>query len=287
MTAEEKRSIWTFLKTAQGFCQGYRPKDFDGSDISFQDDMEKEVKIQQPSPLPTETNSVSATSANAPEKNAALQMKTPEEKENPSPSASSGPMTITKLNEKIGRCVNCVLSQTKKIAVPGNGTENPHVVVVGEFPSEKDEATSTVFSDQTGELLDKMLAAISLSRDTNCFITTLVKCRPPMMRSPMKDEILACQGYLNAQVHILKPKMVLFLGRQALDFASEGKLNLQTDHGRIFDWQGIPSMAIQSPQTLLAHPELKGQAWNDLKAFRIQLTVADPEYDLPFLRSKE
>ena len=118
-------------------------------------------------------------------------------------------INLETLYDKINKCDRCGLCRTRKQTVPGVGVSRPLVMVIGEGPGADEDAQGLPFVGKAGQLLDKMLIAINLSRNTNCYIANIVKCRPPANRDPLLDECNACMPYLETQIHILKPAMIL------------------------------------------------------------------------------
>ena len=126
---------------------------------------------------------------------------------------------------------------------------------------------------------DKMLAAISLSRHSNCFIANIVKCRPPGNRDPLPEECHACRSYLDAQIAILKPRLILCMGRVATQNLLQTTLGIGQLRGKFTEYNGIPCMATYHPSALLRNQELKRPAWEDLKVFRERLQQICPGYE--------
>ena len=156
------------------------------------------------------------------------------------------------------------------------------VLVIGEGPGEEEDKQGLPFVGPAGQLLDKMLAAISLDRNKNCYIANIVKCRPPMNRDPSPLESQACRAFLETQIHILKPTMILAVGRVAaqnllLTDESIGRLR-----GKFFELNNIPLMATYHPSALLRNVELKRPAWEDLKLFKSKLLELNPNYESTF-----
>nr|MBP3283264.1 uracil-DNA glycosylase [Treponema sp.] len=186
---------------------------------------------------------------------------------------------LDRLAKKIAACKRCRLCEGRTNTVPGMGVENPFVLVVGEGPGEQEDLSGLPFVGPAGQLLDKMLAAISLSRTTNCYIANIVKCRPPKNRIPLPEEADACISFLQAQIAVLKPKAILAAGSTAVKNllrTSNGVIKL---HGQILDFNGIPLMATYHPSALLHDPRNKRTAWEDLKIFREKLRQLNPEYE--------
>lgn len=186
---------------------------------------------------------------------------------------------LDRLAKKIAACRRCRLCEGRTNTVPGMGVENPFVLVVGEGPGEQEDLSALPFVGPAGQLLDKMLAAIGLSRTTNCYIANIVKCRPPKNRTPLPEEADACISFLQAQIAVLKPKAILAAGSTAVKNllrTSNGVIKL---HGQILDFNGIPLMATYHPSALLHDPRNKRTAWEDLKIFREMLRQLNPEYE--------
>jgi DNA polymerase len=168
-------------------------------------------------------------------------------------------------------CRACRLCEKRKQAVPGQGPESPLAMVVGEGPGADEDESGLPFVGPAGKLLDKMLSSIALSRETNCFIANVVKCRPPQNRDPSADEQAACLGYLRRQIALLRPKAILCVGRiasGALLGTAEGVGKLR---GKWRDFEGMPLLVTYHPSALLRDDAYKRPAWEDLKLFRERL----------------
>lgn len=176
--------------------------------------------------------------------------------------------SLAAVAQEAARCRKCRLASGRARAVPGEGATRPLVLVVGEGPGAEEDASGRPFVGPAGQLLDRMLAAIGLSRAENCYIANVVKCRPPMNRDPAPDEQAACIGYLERQIALLRPKAILAAGRvpaQALLGSKEGVGKLR---GRLWDYKGLPLVASYHPSALLRNEELKRPAWEDLKLLK-------------------
>ena len=183
-----------------------------------------------------------------------------------------------KITDDIRNCKACRLCETRKNTVPGEGAPEPLVMVIGEAPGADEDSSGRPFVGKAGQLLDKMLGSINLSRESNCFIANIIKCRPPENRDPQPDEIAACAGFLECQIQSLKPRFILCVGRlssQALLHSTEpvGKLR-----GRFMDCKiagmTIPLIATYHPSALLRNEDLKRPSWDDLKLLRSALGSA-------------
>lgn len=182
---------------------------------------------------------------------------------------ASLPISLEDISHQIQNCTRCRLSQTRKFTVPGEGvTKGILILVVGEGPGADEDSSGKPFVGKAGQLLDKMLAAIELSRNDNCFITNIVKCRPPQNREPTPDEITACIPYLEQQIALLKPTIILSLGRSASQTLLQTKEGITKLRGSFYEYNGIPLMSTYHPSALLHDENLKRPAWEDLKKFK-------------------
>lgn len=170
---------------------------------------------------------------------------------------------------EIRSCENCGLSRQRRNAVPGYGVVEPRVMLIGEGPGADEDASGEPFVGRAGKYLDKWLAAIGLDRRTNCFITNIVKCRPPGNRDPHPEEMQACLPYLHRQTALIRPLSIVTLGRiasQVMVGSSEGIGKLR---GKTYDFQGIPIIPTYHPSGVLRNAErLRPLVWEDLKRLR-------------------
>jgi DNA polymerase len=120
-----------------------------------------------------------------------------------------------------------------------------------------------------------MLASIGLSRDRNCFIANVVKCRPPLNRDPLPEEISACARFLSSQIVLLKPRVILCAGRVAAQTLLNTKDSMRNLHGKFIEYSGIPLISTYHPSALLRDETMKRPAWEDLKVLRARLTELD------------
>ena len=189
----------------------------------------------------------------------------------PQPRADEDIRLSTDLNGLKNDCLSCRrcrLCQTRTNTVFGEGCEDrPDVFVVGEGPGETEDLTGRPFTGKAGELLEKMLAAISLYRTENCYISNIVKCRPPQNRDPLPDEKNICGVYVKQQILLLRPKAILCLGRNAANYLTEGdNASMAQLRGRFFFYErSIPLISTYHPAAVLRNPELKRPVWEDLK----------------------
>lgn len=184
------------------------------------------------------------------------------------PSVDPAGDSLERVAGEVSACSACPLGGGRTRAVPGEGVERPLVMVIGEGPGAEEDASGRPFVGPAGQLLDKMLLSIGLSRETNCFIANVVKCRPPNNRDPSAEEVESCSAFLDRQLALLRPRIVLSLGRvstQALLGTGEGITRLR---GRLADYRGVPLLPTFHPSALLRDEALKRPAWEDLKLLR-------------------
>jgi len=176
--------------------------------------------------------------------------------------------SLAAIAAEASRCMGCRLAAGRTRSVPGQGSPRPLVIVIGEGPGAEEDRTGLPFVGPAGQLLDKMLGSIGLSRQENCFIGNIVKCRPPMNRDPAPDEQAACMGFLDRQIALLRPKAFLAVGRipaQSLLGVKDGIGKLR---GTVYDYLGVPLIATYHPAALLRDESLKRPAWEDLKLLK-------------------
>ena len=179
--------------------------------------------------------------------------------------------TLEELSAQVNKCNKCALCTNRKNVVFGVGNKNADIMFIGEGPGADEDEQGIPFVGKAGQLLDKMLIAINLSRNTNCYIANIVKCRPPANRDPLPEESASCMPFLETQIHILKPTMILAMGRVAAHNLFKTTEPVSKMRGKIFDYHGIPAMMTYHPSALLRDESLKRPAWEDLKLFRSRL----------------
>ena len=277
MKADEKQLIFNLLKNASAHFNGYT-KDVYKSEQNFTDDEEiqcikqenLEILEQTTIQTPIESQSQQQSAVQVQSQNEILeqnQIKTPEAES----FTHSSKTTLEEIASKIARCTRCTLARTRNNVVPGMGVENPDVLVIGEGPGYDEDKQGLPFVGKAGILLDKMLAAIGLDRKSNCYIANIVKCRPPQNRDPFPQEQDACFSFLEAQINILKPKMILCMGKISSNKMLNQESPIGTLRGQIFEYNNIPLMVTYHPSALLRNEQLKRPAWDDLKMFKAKL----------------
>ena len=168
------------------------------------------------------------------------------------------------------RCRACVLGQTRTNVVFGTGSPTAEILLVGEGPGANEDQQGVPFVGRAGQLLDDMLSIIGLDR-TKVYIANIVKCRPPENRDPMNVEQDTCIGFLHRQIELLRPKIVVSLGRIAAMRLIDGDFRITKDHGKWYDVDGMRMMAIYHPSALLRDPSRRPETFDDLKALQAEV----------------
>ena len=170
------------------------------------------------------------------------------------------------LHQGIEACHNCALGDHCTRKVPGKGNREAELMIIGEAPGAQEDRQGLPFVGRAGQLLDRMLKAIDLSSE-QVYITNILKCRPPNNRDPSPEEITACQPFLQAQIRLLKPKVILSVGRISAQYLLQQHTALGRLRQQVHRLPGtdIPLIATYHPAYLLRNPRDKGKAWNDLK----------------------
>lgn len=165
---------------------------------------------------------------------------------------------------QIKECKECSLATTRNHFVFGEGSANADLMLVGEAPGRDEDLKGIPFVGRAGQLLTLMLQAINLQRD-EVFIANVLKCRPPNNRDPLTEEIEKCEPYLLKQIELISPKLIVTLGR----FAAASLLRTKEALGRlrqsVHTYNDVPLIVTYHPAALLRNPQLKRQAWEDLK----------------------
>lgn len=174
------------------------------------------------------------------------------------------------LKQECLACEACELCKTRTQVVFGVGDPEAEVLFIGEAPGKNEDEQGEPFVGRGGKLLDEMLAMIGLQRE-NIYITNSVKCRPPENRDPLNTEKDACRGYLRRQVKLMRPKIIVCLGRiSAMEFIRED-FKISQEHGQFFDKNGTLMMALYHPAALLRDPRKKPETFEDLKQLQMKI----------------
>jgi len=169
--------------------------------------------------------------------------------------------------ESIKNCLDCQLGHTRNNFVFGEGNPNSDIVFIGEAPGEKEDLLGRPFVGKSGKLLDKILSAINSNRE-DIYILNIVKCRPPNNRNPLQEEIEKCERYLKKQLEIIKPKLIVTLGRVSSMTILKTNKSLADLRNKIHKYQNIDLIATYHPAALLRNPNLKKGAWEDFKLIK-------------------
>ena len=164
-------------------------------------------------------------------------------------------------------CRECALSQTRRHVVFGVGNPQAEILLVGEGPGANEDQQGIPFVGKAGMLLDDMLAIIGLDR-TKVYIANIVKCRPPNNRDPMNVEQDACIGYLRRQMALLRPKILVCLGRIAAKAIIKDDFKITKEHGQWFERDGVQMTAVYHPAALLRDPRKRPETFEDLKGIQ-------------------
>lgn len=175
------------------------------------------------------------------------------------------------LKESCHSCTGCCLCETRHNVVFGVGRENTDVLFVGEGPGEQEDLQGEPFVGPAGKLLDDMLSILDLDRNTNCYIANIVKCRPPRNRDPLETEQEACIGYLRNQVALIKPKIIVCLGRIAAKKLIDPDFRITRQHGQWFRRGEFWMMATFHPSALLRDVSKRPEAFDDLMSLRAKM----------------
>lgn len=175
--------------------------------------------------------------------------------------------TLDDLARAIAACTSCALYETATRPVPGEGSPAAHLVCVGEAPGATEDATGRPFVGQAGKLLDKILAAIRLTRE-DVFICNVLKHRPPGNRNPLPTEVAACSPYLVRQLELIRPRAIVAFGTFAAQTLLQTPLTIGKLRGAVHRYYGVPLIVTYHPAALLRNPAWKRPTWEDVQYAR-------------------
>lgn len=175
------------------------------------------------------------------------------------------------LERACAACTACPLANTRKNMVFGVGAKDSEIMFVGEGPGAQEDLQGEPFVGAAGKLLDDMLAIIDLSRNKNCYIANIVKCRPPGNRDPFDEEQKACVGYLYEQINLIKPKIIVCLGRIAAKQLIDPEYRITDSHGKWEQVRGFWMTSIYHPAALLRDLGKRPQTFDDLMGIRAKM----------------
>ncbi len=175
--------------------------------------------------------------------------------------------SLSDLEQRAKSCRLCHLREGCRQVVFGEGKSNARLMLVGEGPGMDEDLQGRPFVGKAGQLLDKILQAAELPRQ-EVFIGNVVKCRPPGNRLPHPDEVKVCRNFLEAQIRIIKPQIIVCMGSLATQVIIDPRARITMTRGKWFNRQGIKIMAVFHPAALLRNPSYKRPTWEDFKQIR-------------------
>lgn len=187
------------------------------------------------------------------------------------------------LREECLQCKQCKLAESRTQVVFGDGAMDAEILLIGEGPGENEDLQGIPFVGRSGKLLDDMLETIGLNR-SNYYISNIVKCRPPKNRDPMNVEMDSCIGWLRRQTALIRPKIIICLGRIAAKVIIKNDFKITKEHGLWFERAGVQMTAIYHPSALLRDPRKRPETFEDLKSIqaKIQEICTKTKLEIPF-----
>jgi DNA polymerase len=188
----------------------------------------------------------------------------PPSQDGESRSARIGSLAWADFAADVDACTACGLCRTRNKSVPGVGDTNAEWLFVGEAPGAEEDARGEPFVGQAGRLLDNMLAALGIARGRNVYIANVLKCRPPNNRAPEPSESDVCRPYLERQVELIRPKLIVALGKSAASLLLNTDATIASLRGRVHQYRGVPLVVTYHPAYLLRNLPDKAKAWEDM-----------------------
>lgn len=191
---------------------------------------------------------------------------------------ASGPPaddSLARIAAELDGCTRCKLCSGRKTIVVGEGNPSAELMFIGEGPGEQEDEQGRPFVGKAGQLLDRMIEAIGLRRE-QVYLANAVKCRPPGNRDPEPDEVATCRPFLERQIALVRPKVIVALGNFAAQTLLETDTPTSRLRGRFHERQGVRLMPTWHPAHLLSNPDSKREAWSDLQAVAQELGLAIP-----------
>ena len=180
---------------------------------------------------------------------------------------------LADLEAIVTACEKCKLAKTRTQVVYGVGNPKADLMFIGEAPGRDEDQQGKPFVGRAGQLLTDIIKAMSLTRD-DVYIANVIKCRPPENRNPEPDELDQCRPYIRRQVELIQPKVIVTLGRFALQSLTEKAYAVSSARGQWLEWNGIKVMPTYHPAYLLRNPAAKKDVWTDMKAVMAELGIA-------------
>lgn len=184
------------------------------------------------------------------------------------------PRTLEALREQLTACERCHLCEGRNRVVFGVGNPEADLVFVGDTPGREEDVQGEPFVGEAGKLLDRILVAMGLER-SQVYICNVIKCRPPKNRDPLTDEIATCEPFLVRQLELIKPRMIVSLGKFSAQTLLQSEEDISRLRGKWHSYQGIPLMPTYHPAYLLRNPVSKRDVWEDMKQVLQQLRQGD------------
>ena len=181
-------------------------------------------------------------------------------------------MDLEALKQKCATCTACSLAATRTNCVFGTGSRTAKLLFVGEAPGEQEDLSGIPFVGRAGQLLNKFLDAVDIPRE-DVYIANILKCRPPQNRDPLSEEEAACIGYLHEQIRLLRPKIIVCLGRIAAAKLIKPDFKITKEHGQWFEKGDCVMTAVYHPAYLLRDPRKKEDMLTDMKRLREKLNL--------------
>lgn len=180
---------------------------------------------------------------------------------------------LEEMASEVASCQLCSLCETRNRTAFGVGDPHAELMLVGEAPGHEEDRRGEPFVGRAGQLLNRIIGALGLERD-QVYIANVLKCRPPQNRDPQPQETAACRKYLERQIELIQPKVLVALGRPAACWLTGQETSLGRLRGRFHDWRGIPVMATYHPAFLLRQEQFKAACWQDFQQVieRLHLT---------------
>lgn len=193
--------------------------------------------------------------------------KDPAPKSHSMPVVESSDESLDAIRDDLGDCTRCKLHEHRRTIVFGEGNPQAGLMFVGEGPGAEEDATGRPFVGRAGQLLDKIIAAIGLRRE-DVYIANIVKCRPPLNRTPERDEVETCEPFLFRQIKFIRPRVIVALGSPAFQTLLRTRESITRARGEWRELDGIRVMPTFHPAFLLRSPDKKREVWEDMKRVR-------------------
>lgn len=235
----------------------------------------KPAPVAAPKPAPTAPAPVKPAAPPVPEPPHQASLLEAAEPAPPKLSREEKTRQLAALRREIGECTRCKLCHGRKTVVFGEGNPDAALMFVGEGPGADEDATGRPFVGRAGQLLDKMIRAMTLQRE-DVYIANVVKCRPPENRTPEPDEVVACSPFLIRQIEIIQPKVIVCLGAVAAQFLFGSKKSIGVLRGTAGRFHSATVIATYHPAYLLRNENAKPEAWKDLQKAMALLGLSPP-----------